>query len=278
MSKYSAQFSRTFHGPGARTSRSFTLIELLVVMGVIGVLAVLTLMSMRAIANDARLASAKNTVKAALDTARAQAMKNNTVVLLVFRPRLVGTNEQEVDIYLAKWTGESYLNQNGADVVDRFVPIPAIAVRAIPTGIKVAAPNYGSDEDFLWITQSHLPTIDPQPGAGEWPGKMIGIMYGPDGTTITRNSQSDSNQVFVDFNNDGLQLFSDDVNDQASEYDEPFVAMAPFLAVFDDDEARELYDTLLWGGQFTRDENLTEYITQFADRIHFNRYTGVVMK
>jgi len=218
MKKSLARLSRTFRAYDARTSRSFTLIELLVVMGVIGVLAVLTLMSMSAIANDARLASAKNTVKAALDTARAQAMKNNTVVLLVFRPRLVGTNEQEVDIYLAKWTGESYLNQNGVDVVDRFVPIPAIAVRAISTGIKVAAPKYGSDDDFLWITQAHLPAIDQNTGNGEWAGKMIGIMYGPDGTTITRNSQSDSNQVFVDFNNDGVQNLYDPVPNPSFRY------------------------------------------------------------
>ncbi len=279
MNKYSVRLSRTSGG-------GFTLIELLVVMGVIAVLAVLTLMSMRSIANDARMASATNTIKAALDNARALAMKNNTIVLIVFRPRLEGVHKQkqEVDIYTAKWTGESILNLNGANVVDRFVPIPAIVVRSIPAGIKVAAPRYGADEDFVWNTQSHLPAIDPQAGAGEVRGKLIAIMYGPDGTTITRNSQSDSNQIFVDFNNDGLQLISGDPNDQASEDDEPFLAMAPFLAVFDDDEAREL-KALDWSNSNQGEDNyeleLTGplgYVTQFAKRIHFNRYTGVVMK
>ena len=48
--------------------------------------------------------------------------------------------------------------------------------------------------------------------------------------------------------------------------------------VFDDDEGREIFDATAWGNEGTRLEDLTEYITQFADRIHFNRYTGVVMK
>ncbi len=277
MSKYSVRFSRTSGG-------GFTLIELLVAMGVIAVLAVLTLMSMRSIANDARLSSATNAIKAALDNARALAMKNNTIVLVVFRPRLEGVHKQkqEVDIYTAKWTGESafFIDSFGDEKVkDRFVPIPAIVVRSIPAGIKVAAPFYGDNEDEVWITQSHLPAIDQETGSGEAPGKLIAVMYGPDGTTITRNSQSDSNRMFVDFNNDGSQdvnTFNSD--DQMFEDDEPFVAMAPFLAVYDDDEARQLYDTSLWVDQETHDDNLTEYITQFATRIHFNRYTGVVMK
>ena len=284
MSKYTVRLSRTSGGGGG-----FTLSELLVAMGVIAVLAVLTLMSMRGIANDARLASATNSVKAALDNARAMAMKNNTIVLVVFRPRLEGVHKQKqkVDIYTAKWTGESafFIDSFGNEKVkDRFVPIPAIVVRTIPAGIKIAAPFYGDNEDDVWITQSHLPAIDPQAGAGEVRGKLIAVMYGPDGTTITRNSQSDSNQIFVDFNNDGLQLISGDPNDQASEDDEPFLAMAPFLAVFDDDEAREL-KTLEWSNSAQGETNYRDeltgplgYITQFADRIHFNRYTGVVMK
>ncbi|MCH8152535.1 MAG: prepilin-type N-terminal cleavage/methylation domain-containing protein [Planctomycetes bacterium] len=266
-------------GRGLRRRCAFTLVELLVVMGVIAVLATLTLVSVRAITDNARLSSATNTVMASLDNARALAMKKNTIVLVVFRARFEGNNKQVVEVVTAKWTGESYLNL-GPAVVDRFVPIPDVPVRSIPAGIKVAAPRYGpsADEDNLWITQSHLPTIDPQPGVGEAPGKIIGIMYGPDGTTITRNSQSDSNTSFVDFNNDGELLFSDDINDQASENDEPFVAMAPFLAVFDDDEAREMFDSTAWEDIDIRRADLTEYITQFADRIHFNRYTGVAMK
>ena len=108
---------------------------------------------------------------------------------------------------------------------------------------------------------------------------MIAILYGPDGTTFTRNSQSDSRKLYVDFNNDRFQQ-DDPVPDfnQTFEHDEPFLAIAPFIAVFDDDEAREMFDTTQWGDVDIRREDITEYITQFADRIHFNRYTGVAMK
>ncbi len=273
----------------SRTSGGFTLIELLVVMGVIGVLSVLTLMSMRGIANDARMASATNAVKAALDNARALAMKNNTIVLVVFRPRLAGVHKQkqEVDIYTAKWTGESaiFIDQNGdEEVKDRFVPIPAIAVRSIPAGIKIAAPRYGGDTDNIWITQAHLPAIDQQTGIGEVPGKMIAIMYSADGTLITLNSQSDAQNIYVDFNNNESQQLDSADFDHVFENNEPFLVFAPFLAVYDDDEAREL-KALDWSNSPQGEDNYRDeltgplgYITQFADRIHFNRYTGVMMK
>ena len=292
MNESRARLSRTSGGGGG-----FTLIELLVAMGVIAVLAVLTLMSMRGIANDARLASATNSVKAALDNARAMAMKNNTIVLVVFRPRFEGVHKQkqEVDIITAAWTGESYLNLNNIDVIDRFVPIPDVAVRSIPAGIKIAAPLYGLDQDDVWITQAHLPAIDQQTGNGEVPGAMIGVMYGPDGTTLSRNSQSDSTRTWVDFLYDPTlgplvridltDVLPEDTSianffDQRYEDDETFVAIAPFLAVYDDAEARELRTTE-WSNQADYELDLTGplgYITQFAKRIHFNRYTGVVMK
>ena len=247
-------------------------------MGVIAVLATLTLVSVRAITDNARLSSATNTIMAALANARALAMKKNTIVLVVFRPRIEGNNKQVVEVVTAKWTGESFIDADDK-VVDRFVPIPDVPVRSIPVGIKIAAPRYGPNEDDLWITQAHLPAIDQQTGSGEAPGKLIAIMYGPDGTTITRNSQSDSRRLFVDFNNDRIQQGGPvpDFN-QTFEDDEPFLAMAPFIAVFDDDEAREMFDTTAWEDVDIRRADLTEYITQFADRIHFNRYTGVAMK
>ena len=87
-----------------RPSRGFTLVELLVVMGVIGVLSTLTLVSFRAITRDARLSSATNTVTAALDNARALAMKRNQPVLVAFYPRVEG-KQSRVDIITAVWAG-----------------------------------------------------------------------------------------------------------------------------------------------------------------------------
>lgn len=259
----------------------FTLTELLVAMGVIAVLSVLVVMSMSAISKDARLASGVNTVKAALENARAMAMKKNQIVMVVFRPRFVGVNKrkQSIEVITAKWTGESAIINNNL-VTDRFVVMPEVGIRIIPSGIKIAAPAYGTDDDLFWITQAHLPAIDQVTGVGEAHGNMLAVIYGPDGTTISRNSQSDSNNMFVDFNNNGGLPDADPLfpYNQWLESDEPYVVIAPFLAVFDDAEAREIYDTTTWVDAAFRDADITEYVTEFAKRIHFNRYTGVMMK
>ena len=64
------------------------------------------------------------------------------------------------------------------------------------------------------------------------------------------------------------------------EDDEPFISPVPYVAVYDDDKARETRTTN-WLTQAQIDADLTGpngYINTYADRIHFNRYTGVAMK
>ncbi len=289
-----------------RVPGAFTLTELLIVMGVIAALSVLTLVSVRAIARDARMASATNTVVASLDNARALAMKNNNIVLVVFRARLDGDDGVVVDIVPCEWTGESYGNDSVSpvQVIDRFMPSSDAPVRTLPRGIKVAAPSYATGDDEMWATQSHLPaTVNAQ----EVAGVIFGVMYGPDGTTISSNAQSDSDLSWVDFNFNptvvGPFVMNMEVNtlpgfvdltdptfyEQNFADDEPFVLMAPFLAVYDDDEARAL-KTGDWGpadplayqrdlvGDPAEPEEYPGYISENATRIHFNRYTGVVMK
>jgi len=298
-----------------RVPGGFTLIELLIVMGVIAALSVLTLVSVKAIADDARMASATNTVVASLDNARALAMKTNNIVLVVFRARLDGGDGVVVDIVPCEWTGESYRNGFGASsvqIIDRFVPIPSVPVRSLPRGIKVAAPFYAGGQDEMWATQSHLPaTANTTPQ--EVAGVIFGVMYGPDGTTISSNAQSDSDLMWVDFNfdptvgwpfirnrdmdflpGDNMGAPPADLSDPTFYQhnfsdDEPFVVIAPFLAVYDDDEARELRtgdwgpaDPLIYQQDLVGDpadlDNYPGYISENATRIHFNRYTGVVMK
>ncbi len=285
--------------------RGFTLVELLIVMGVIGVLAVLTLVSVKAITADARLSSATNTVTAALANARATAMKKNQIVVIVFRPQFVGTREQAVEIVTAEWTGQSLLDASG-NVIDRFVESSDAERRRLAVGIKVAGPLYesavlGFERDESWVTQSHLPAIDQDSWLGapnEVPGGIIGVMYAPDGTTISQNPRGDSTAVFVDFNDDGGQRLANiDYDyltplstpsltfDQFLADDEPIVIVVPYLSVFDDNDARESRSND-WTTPAGYEADLTGdgspanpgYITLNADRLHFNRYTGVVMK
>jgi hypothetical protein len=64
--------------------------------------------------------------------------------------------------------------------------------------------------------------------------------------------------------------------------DEPFVLITPYLAVFDDRDAREELDQAAWintsQGAAYRGRDLTEFIDGTGRVLHFNRYTGVAME
>ena len=141
-------------------------------------------------------------------------------------------------------------------------------------------------------------------------GWAIGVLFGPDGRVLSRNPQqvlevvtSDTGnqnayvKSFVDFNGDGFPLRgttnvfgSGPVNVDYFIYDEPLdeplVDYVPYLAVFNDAEARDRFDAAAWRGTGAgaiggngapsarvRDQSL--FIDEQADRITFNRYTGV---
>lgn len=274
----------------------FSIAELLVAIGIIAVLGGITVIAVRGIAKDARMSSALNTVSAALDTARGIALRDNQTVAVVFRARWSPDDpgrSQFTEIVTAKWTGESFkpFGLGDAFVVDRFLPINGVQPRALPPGIKVAGPFYDLNRDLFWLTQPELSLTNPQSASQETPSEMIGVMFGPDGQVRTTNPRVAFDvQTFVDFSNGDLdgdgnlqeigattgsaRFFIHDEPD-----DEPNINFVPFVAVYDDEEAREL-KTLNWGNSDNYEEELvgpTGYITAFGRRVHFNRYTGVVM-
>ncbi|MDP6891109.1 MAG: hypothetical protein QF471_07240, partial [Phycisphaerales bacterium] len=65
-------------------------------------------------------------------------------------------------------------------------------------------------------------------------------------------------------------------------HDEPFVLITPYLAVFDDRDAREELDQATWintrQGAAYRGRDLTGFIDETGRVLHFNRYTGVAME
>jgi hypothetical protein len=127
-------------------------------------------------------------------------------------------------------------------------------------------------------------------------GGMLGILFAPDGSLQTRSSSSVSASGisayrWVDFNGDGWlerATIPTNVSNNSSFFmqndtiDEPFANMVQYLAVYDEKRAREEVDFTLWhSGQGlqpyieARDEFLGTWIHENADRIHFNRYTGL---
>ncbi len=153
------------------------------------------------------------------------------------------------------------------------------------------------------------PTFTPDLARTEL-GWAIGVLFGPDGRVLSRNPQQVLEVVtsgtgnqnayvksFVDFDGDGFprrgttNVFGGGpVNVDYFIYDEPLdeplVDYVPYLAVFNDAEARDRFDAAAWRGTGAgaiggngapsarvRDQSL--FIDEQADRITFNRYTGV---
>ena len=206
---------------------------------------------------------------------------------------------------------------------DRFLPVPGVPSRDLPAGILVAGPAFGfvtdasvGSNDRQWRTQPRFagtanlsvtpPTYAPDLAKTEL-GWSIGVLFGPNGRALSRNPEqvlevvtaSSGNQnayvkSFVDYDGNGFprrgttNVFGSGPNNvdffvYDEPTDEPLVDYVPYLAVFNDAEARERFTPSTWkgpniGGNGTpppriRDQSL--FIEEQADRITFNRYTGV---
>lgn len=297
--------------PCTRRAVGFTLTELLIVIGIIAIVSVVTITAYATIARDSRISTGINGVTASLDLGRALAIRRNRPTLVVFRPRLEG-RVQSIEVVFAAWSGETFVFNRPANttrVVDRFVPMTDVAPRTLPRGIKVAAPQYfslqtNSLDDLVWDTQVDLIAAAASPtGQGQNYGAMVGVMFDERGRVITRNAVNDANAVFVDFNNDGLQRHRGadfgyttdpgggdqppgtdypELFDQRREDDESFVTNAAFIAIYDDDRARELklqnWNTDAGYTELLGTTAAPGWIARRGTIIQFNRYTGVAMR
>jgi hypothetical protein len=119
---------------------------------------------------------------ASLGNARAIAIRDNTYVLVSFRiapdrrSRIVPREPQVVQVITSKWTGEVVTPSTPLptqppktparrrlpdDVyADRYLPVPGVPVREMPSGILVAGPAFGfvtdasvGINDSQWRTQ-----------------------------------------------------------------------------------------------------------------------------
>lgn len=280
--------------PRSLGRRGFTLVELLVVMGVLLLLAILVVVSAGRIGRDVRLTSAVNGVMVALGEARSYAVRSNNVVLVTFRVAPVSDDPaegQQTEVVIAEWTRDSIQNEQQPGIeLDVFRRVQGIPPRLLPRGIKVAGPwtdrgFLGSTEfDFIWLTQPQFSGSNALSEAD----RAFAIMFGPDGAVVTRNpfGAFAARQVpFVDFNGDGVQAEPSDSTSEdpfwvyAGIRDEVNLNPATFLAVYDDNDARERYDTSNWGtNEEVRRAALSEYVGLYADRLNFNLFTGVVLR
>jgi prepilin-type N-terminal cleavage/methylation domain-containing protein len=282
--------------PGA--SRGFTLAELLVATSIAAIAAASGAFAFARAMDGARLAESTNGATEAIAAARAMALRDHAPVAVVFRPRHDGGAAQRVHAVLARWSGD--VTAAGSARYDRFVPVAGALPRPLAAGISVAGPAYrhaidasgdwyGRPADLMWVAPTWLPGRALAPA--EAPGELVGVMFGPGGESITRRAGGDTDGFWVDFDRDGawdLGGAPDEARPPESARwelrgpaDEPLVNAAPFLAVFDEAEAREMAGADDWrgdGGSARRAIELSEYLSARAERIHFNRYTGAALR
>ena len=314
-------------GPTAPRPRGFTLLELLVVIGIISMLAVVTVISIQRVTRDVKLSTGVNRVLGALSTARSEAIRTNNPTLLTFR--IVKdlddpSQPAQVEMVVAGFTGEIVKGDNdgirmnaSASTTDvcRFIPSAAVAPRYLPEGIMVAGPAQDigvvDDPTGTWNFMSPGPwTPIDDDGDGRYDyyrslefGSAFGVLFGADGTVITRNPEaqtSASNRLYnwVDYDalrdNNGNYLLNRTSGagssntpffQQGETNAESFINVCQFLAVYDEVKAKQDIDytafvgaqASLGAGDFIefRDRILGTWLDENADRIHFNRYTGL---
>ncbi|MBL9140687.1 MAG: prepilin-type N-terminal cleavage/methylation domain-containing protein [Phycisphaerae bacterium] len=199
-------------------------------------------------------------------------------------------------------------------LAERFIAVPGVPVRDLPANIRVAGPSFSfstqnsvGQNDRYWRTQprfvgnqtttGNVTTYTPDLTRTEV-GSMIAVLFGPDGRVLSRNPQQvleiEVNESadqdawatgFLDSDGSAQPKKGTTAGGQSFPYwqydeptDQPLIDYVPYLAVFDDGDLRSRFNTLPWGGpanNAARRNDITSYVEELADRITFNRYTGV---
>ncbi len=199
-------------------------------------------------------------------------------------------------------------------LAERFIAVPGIPVRDLPANIRVAGPSFAfstqssvGQNDRYWRTQPKFvgnqstsgttTTFTPDLTRTEV-GSMIGVLFGPDGRVLSRNPlqvlEVEVNEGadqdawvtgFLDSDGSGQPKKGSTAGGQSFPYfqydepnDQPLIDYVPYLAVFDDGDMRTRFNTAAWAGpanNTARRNDVTDYVEELADRITFNRYTGV---
>ncbi len=219
------------------------------------------------------------------------------------------TKPQQVEIVIAKPTGRIgfpgaatagawtlVLPAAGIDdlLIEEFEPVEGVPPRLLPSGVKVAGSAADVTDindigqDTVWLGQPELKNTER--------ASMVVVRYGADGSTITRNpsltgnltaSGTDTSVVapYIDFNRNARIDIGTTTGSSNGKYfaydegnDEPLGDHTLFLAVYDDERMHEEGTPADWqgyGAWATLNAARTDFVNQFADRIHFNRFTGV---
>lgn len=196
-------------------------------------------------------------------------------------------------------------------MLEEFEPVGGMSPILLPVGIKVAgsAADIRSFPDLipmdeLWLSQPVLACPPLQIIAER--GTIVVVRFAADGSMQTRNPALSANLTpsptdfasvapWIDFERDGLIRIGATGGTGTGKFytldeyrDESLCDHAMFLAVFDDDRFHQEatpQEVQYWRGNISigpwlndpeqLNRKRTDFINQFCDRIHFNRFTGV---
>lgn len=287
---------------------AFTLIELLVVIGILALLGVLTIISAQKLSRSSRVSSAVNTVTNALQVARAYAIRESKLTVVVFRPVWDAANKQkpqQTEVLIAASTGETYEFDETQvyhlpNMAERFLPAQGLKAVRLPAGVKVAGPLFEDQfsttlTEVDWATQGEMSKITNGCGEAIKYSRLIAVMFAPDGSLVLANTRAGGGDtksfvdlsVPADFDNDGDPQDCGFGSCASGNYqtfwfqdapeDECNLVLVPFLSIYDDRAAREI-KTLDWSDEAAMKTELcgpSGYITTNGQQVNFNRYTGV---
>ncbi|MDP6771788.1 MAG: hypothetical protein QF704_13895, partial [Anaerolineales bacterium] len=177
----------------------------------------------------------------------------------------------------------------------------------------IAGPSYQSRNtgDDVWLAPTYLPKVATVNNNSDLWGRVSAVMYSPEGRVVVRNSKSNAYRTWVDFNLDGEQTYDPDPDRNPGTDDaehvgwltdnpdveddhysshthwgtfmkgdgaEPFFNQVHLISIFDEREFYTLYSSDDWTDYDNRIADYTEFISDSASPIQFNRYSGVIMK
>ena len=198
-------------------------------------------------------------------------------------------------------------------LIEEFQPVDGLAPMLLPAGIKVAGSGADINLPLPCNYQQGSPYVPWEDFYVSQPvfksqtyerGSLVVVRFDSDGTLQTRNTSISGNllpnvdlgesvNVWIDFDRDGLIDVGTSATGSSNSafysydeyFDEPTGNVTVFLAIFDDDSFQAQFDPSLWRvpsisllttAKFAKAVcDRTNFINQFSDRIHFNRFTGV---
>lgn len=244
-----------------RAIRAFTLVELLVVIAVIAILLATSVPLVRAVLQANALDNGLNQVSAALNSARAIALRDGTDAAVFF----VGGPDGRVNLRIVKFTGT--ITGTGrmqfTDLDDR--PPERLPLNIGVRGYSATSFTPVASPVTNWSVPAPL-TYDPRPDSTDQSTTYVAVWFGADGTTRTSTSAGVESLEYLPVTGGTTTL-------------QRLAVPVPLLLVYDHRAYGEYFAGLSPAtpsiDNWIQDPNISTKTT--IRLVNFNRYSGLIV-